>query len=44
VTDVLASWNEGAAKKAIVDFITSATTPGAGFVEGADRIAWLAAA
>jgi hypothetical protein len=39
VTDVLASWNEGAAKKAIVDFVTSATTPGPGFVEVADRVA-----
>jgi phosphoserine phosphatase len=39
VTEVLASWNEGAAKNAIVDFITSATTPGSAFVEVADRIA-----
>jgi phosphoserine phosphatase len=39
VTDVLASWRDGAAKQAIVDFVTSASTPGAGFVEVADRIA-----
>lgn len=39
MTEVLASWNEGAAKNAIVDFITSATTPGSAFVEVADRIA-----
>ena len=35
----LASWNDGPAKQAIVDFVTSATTPGAGFVPVADRIA-----
>jgi phosphoserine phosphatase len=35
----LASWNDGKAKQAIVDFVTSATTPGSGFVEVADRIA-----
>jgi phosphoglycolate phosphatase-like HAD superfamily hydrolase len=39
VTDVLASWNEGPAKQAIVDFVSSATTPGPEFVEVADRIA-----
>jgi hypothetical protein len=39
VSDVLASWNDGAAEQAIVDFVTSATEPGAGFVEVADRIA-----
>jgi hypothetical protein len=39
VTDVLASWNEGTAKKAIIDFVTSATQPGPGFVEVADRVA-----
>jgi len=39
MTEVLASWNEGPAKRAIVDFVASATTPGAGFVEVADRIA-----
>jgi phosphoserine phosphatase len=36
---VLASWRDGAAKQAIVDFVSSATTPGPGFVEVADRIA-----
>jgi phosphoserine phosphatase len=35
----LASWNDGSARQAIVDFVTSATTPGAAFVEVADRIA-----
>ena len=37
--NVLASWRDGAAKLAIVDFVTSATTPGPGFVPLADRIA-----
>lgn len=36
---VLPSWNDGAAKKAVVDFVTSAVTPGEGFVGIADRIA-----
>lgn len=36
---ILPSWNEGPAKKAIIDFVTSAVTPGDGFVESADRIA-----
>ncbi|MCZ4552988.1 HAD family hydrolase [Gordonia rubripertincta] len=36
---VLPSWNDGVAKKAVVDFVTSAVTPGEGFVEIADRIA-----
>ena len=36
---VLASWNEGKAKEAIVGFVNSATTPGAGFVAVPDRIA-----
>jgi hypothetical protein len=35
----LACWKDGAAKQAIVDFVTSAATPGPGFVEVADRIA-----
>jgi phosphoserine phosphatase len=35
----LASWRDGRAKQAIVDFVSSATTPGPGFVEVADRIA-----
>jgi len=36
---VLASWNEGKAKEAIVRCVDSATKPGPGFVEVADRIA-----
>jgi hypothetical protein len=36
---VLASWKDGAAKQAILDFVTAATTPGPAFVEPADRIA-----
>ena len=36
---VLESWNEGSARQAIIDFVTSATTPGPGFVDVADRIA-----
>ena len=36
---VLESWNDGPAKKAVIDFVTSAATPGPGFVEVADRIA-----
>lgn len=39
MSDVLASWNDGATKQAIVDFVTSATEPGPGFVAVADRIA-----
>jgi phosphoserine phosphatase len=39
VTDMLTSWNEGPAKQAIVDFVTSATQRGPGFVAVADRIA-----
>jgi phosphoserine phosphatase len=36
----LDSWNDGAAKRAIVDFVTRVTTPdGPGFVPPADRIA-----
>jgi phosphoserine phosphatase len=38
-TQVLASWRDGAARRAIIDFVTSATTPGPGFVAVADRIA-----
>ena len=37
--DPLASWKDGSAKRAIVDFVTSVTTPGSDFVEVADRIA-----
>ena len=36
---VLASWSDGPAKQAILDFVDAATTPGAAFVEPADRIA-----
>ncbi|MFD6184500.1 HAD family hydrolase [Streptomyces goshikiensis] len=38
---VLASWNEGPARQAILDYVHRATTPGAAFVEPADRIATL---
>ncbi len=38
-TEQLASWNEGPAKKAIVEFVSAATEAGPGFVEVADRIA-----
>jgi phosphoserine phosphatase len=36
---MLASWSDGPARQAIVDFVTSATTEGPGFVPVADRIA-----
>ena len=36
---VLESWNDGPAKRAVIDFVASATTLGAGFVAVADRIA-----
>jgi phosphoglycolate phosphatase-like HAD superfamily hydrolase len=36
---VLASWRDGPAKQAILDFVASATTPGLGFVALADRVA-----
>ena len=36
---MLASWNEGAAKAAIVDFVKRATTAGPDFIPAADRIA-----
>jgi phosphoglycolate phosphatase-like HAD superfamily hydrolase len=36
---VLGSWADGPARQAILDFVASATTPGAGFVAAADRIA-----
>jgi phosphoglycolate phosphatase-like HAD superfamily hydrolase len=36
---VLASWNDGLARRAVLDFVASATTPGPGFVPVADRIA-----
>ncbi|MFC6600078.1 HAD family hydrolase [Kitasatospora paranensis] len=36
---VLPSWNQGPARQAILDHVRAATTPGAAFVEPADRIA-----
>ena len=36
---VLASWNEGQAREAILDFVGRATTDGPDFVPQADRIA-----
>ncbi|MFG3350314.1 HAD family hydrolase [Streptomyces sp. NPDC048018] len=36
---ILASWRDGSARQAIVDFVHATTTPGAEFVEPADRIA-----
>jgi phosphoglycolate phosphatase-like HAD superfamily hydrolase len=38
-TDPLPSWNEGAAKKAIVEFVQTTTTQGPKFVPPAERIA-----
>lgn len=37
--DPLPSWNEGATKKSIIDFVKRVTTPGKDFVPVADRIA-----
>ena len=37
--DVLPSWNDGAARRALVDFVTSVTEPGSAFVEPEARIA-----
>ena len=37
--NVLASWVDGTAKRAILDFVERVTTPGPGFVEPADRVA-----
>lgn len=37
--EMLASWNDGPAKRAIVDFVTSATEDGSDLVPVADRIA-----
>ena len=39
IESALASWRDGPAKQAILDFVDAATTPGAAFVEPADRIA-----
>ncbi|WP_406210347.1 haloacid dehalogenase-like hydrolase [Kitasatospora sp. NBC_01560] len=36
---VLASWNDGPARQAILDYVHGATTPGTAFVEPADRVA-----
>jgi phosphoglycolate phosphatase-like HAD superfamily hydrolase len=36
---VLASWREGPARQAILDFVKESTTSGPGFIEPADRIA-----
>ncbi|MFI0960879.1 HAD family hydrolase [Streptomyces sp. NPDC021080] len=36
---VLASWNEGPARRAVLDYVHEATSPGPAFVEPADRIA-----
>jgi phosphoglycolate phosphatase-like HAD superfamily hydrolase len=38
-TDPLPSWNEGAAKKSIIDFVSRVTTPGPDFVPLPERIA-----
>jgi phosphoglycolate phosphatase-like HAD superfamily hydrolase len=38
-TQVLASWSDGPARQAIIDFVTSATTSGAGLLPVAERIA-----
>jgi len=38
-TPALPSWSDGPAYRAIVDFVTSATTEGPGFIAPADRIA-----
>ena len=37
--DKLASWNDGAAKEAIVGFLRGATTPGDDYLEPAERVA-----
>ncbi|MFI5411033.1 HAD family hydrolase [Kaistia sp. UC242_56] len=37
--DPLPSWNDGATKTAIVDFVTRTTTPGPDFIAAGDRIA-----
>jgi hypothetical protein len=39
MTTTLASWRDGAAKRAIVDLVTSANADGSGFVPLVDRIA-----
>jgi phosphoglycolate phosphatase-like HAD superfamily hydrolase len=37
--DLLPSWNDGKAKRAILKFVTNAATPGDAFIKPADRIA-----
>jgi phosphoglycolate phosphatase-like HAD superfamily hydrolase len=39
MSDLLPSWNDGEAKRAVLQFVTNATTPGSAFIEPADRIA-----
>jgi phosphoserine phosphatase len=39
MTEYLATWNDGPAKRAVLSFLDVATTQGPGFVEPADRIA-----
>jgi len=39
MTAALTSWRDGPAKRAVVDFVTSATRDGPGFIAAADRIA-----
>ncbi|MDN5765141.1 MAG: haloacid dehalogenase-like hydrolase [Humibacillus sp.] len=39
MTDTLASWNDGEARRAILSFVERATSPGDGYIETADRIA-----
>jgi hypothetical protein len=39
MSDLLQSWNDGEAKRTILQFVTNATTPGGAFIEPADRIA-----
>lgn len=39
MTEPLASWNDGGAKRSIQQFVSDSVTPGDGFIEPADRIA-----
>jgi hypothetical protein len=39
MSDLLPSWNDGEAKRAVLQFVTNATTPGDAFIKPADRIA-----
>lgn len=36
---ILSSWKDGAAKRAIIDFVTASTSEGDGFIPAADRVA-----